>query len=164
MRWNWPVFFLLILTGCGRSEQSDLCERTFVPYPDMISQRERTKLNATYIDGMAQYASGNYAPARDSIEKFLRVQRADISGYMYLACSYLALGDPYKAELQLDHLERNYIQQYDDQVEWYTVVCWVCSGQLDRARVGAERIVAVKTHTYAKEAKKLLADLPATKP
>lgn len=164
MRWTWPFLFLLILVGCNGPVGGDLCERTFVPYPDMISQRERTKLNATYIDGMAQYSNGNYEAARDSIEKFLRIQRADISGYMYLACSYLALGNPDKAELQLDHLERNYIQQYDDQIEWYSIVCWVCSGQLDRARVGAERIVAEQTHTYAKEAKKLLADLPASKP
>lgn len=159
MRWIWTILPVL-LAGCGNTNE-DLCAKTFVPYPDMISQRARTSLNATYIDGMVEYSKGNYAGARDSIEKFIRFHRQDLTGYMYLACSYLALGDPYKAELQLDHLEKRDNLQYDDQVEWYTVVCWVCSGQLDRARVGAERIVAAKSHTYTKEARKLLADLPA---
>jgi hypothetical protein len=163
MRWIWTILPVLLLAGCGNKNE-ELCAKIFVPYPDMISQRARTPLNATYIDGMVEYSKGNYAAARDSIEKFIDVQRADLTGYMYLACSYIALGDPYKAELQLDHLGKRDILYYDDQVEWYTVVCWVCSGQLDRARVGAERIVAKGTHTYFKEAKKLLDELPDTKP
>lgn len=161
MRWKLPVFVLLLLCGCSERGDSDLCERVFVPYPDMISQRTRTHLNSTYLDGMAMYSAGDFAGARDSIEKFIRVQRADLTGYMYLACSYLALGDPYRAELQLDHLSKRDILHYDDQIEWYTVVCWVCSGQLDRARTGAERIVAKKVHTYSKEAGKLLNELQA---
>ncbi|MBL7951043.1 MAG: hypothetical protein JNM62_04930 [Flavobacteriales bacterium] len=165
MRWIWWSFSAVVLIGCGEGTSgTDLCKKVFVPYPDMISQRTRTHMNATYVDGMAEYSQGNYAAARDSIEKFLRVQRADVTGYMYLACSYIALGDPYKAELQLDHLEKRDILHYDDQIEWYTVVCWLCSGQTDRARAGAERIVSEGTHTYVREAKELLAELPATKP
>ena len=79
---------------------------------------------------------------------------------MYLACTYLALGDPDKAELQLDHLDRANVLHYDDQIDWYRVVCWVCGGQFDRARKGAERIAEGRAHTYRTEAKKLLKQLP----
>ncbi len=130
----------------------------------MISGRTRTGLNGSYLDAMAAYSSGNYADARDSLKSFLTVQRADLTPYIYLASCYLALGEPYEAELQLDHLERSDILQFDDQVEWYTVVCWVCSGQLDRARRGAERIVARSVHTYKNEAKALMEELPAETP
>ena len=163
MRWTWFVVPVMILAGCGDSNtEEDLCAKVFVPYPDMISQRTRTHLNATYVDGMAFYSRGEYVQARDSITKFLDVQRADLTGYIYLACTYLALGDPYKAELQLDHLQKSNILQYDDQIEWYTVVCLVCSGQLERARAEAEAIVAKNNHTYTKEARKLLAELPGS--
>lgn len=151
---------ILLLSGCGGPDQEDLCEAVFQPYPDMISERARTTLNGTYLDGMALYAAGDYAGARDSIERFLRIQRADLTGYVYLASAYLALGDPYKAELQLDHLERGNNLHYDDQISWYTVVCWVCSGQLDRARVGATRIAEGPSHTYRADAKRLLQLLP----
>ena len=153
--WPW-----LLLVGCGGTEQEELCKTVFVPYPDMISDRARTHLNATYLDGMALYSSGAYEDARDSLSKFLVVQRADLTGYMYLACTYLALGDPDKAELQLDHLDRANVLHYDDQIDWYRVVCWVCGGQFDRARKGAERIAEGRAHTYRTEAKKLLKQLP----
>ncbi|MBX2974456.1 MAG: hypothetical protein KF797_15270 [Flavobacteriales bacterium] len=160
MRWMGAWSLSLVLTACGGSEQEELCAKFFEPYPDMISERTRTNLNATYLDGMAMYAAGNYEGARDSIAQFLKVQRADLTGYIYLACSYLALGDPDKAELQLDHLGRANILHYDDQIEWYRVVCWVCGGQFDRARAGAQRIADGRAHTYRSEAKRLLKQLP----
>lgn len=160
MRWFGGAVIGLALIGCGGSTQEQLCGEFFEPYPDMISDRTRTPLNATYVDGMAQYAAGDYASARDSITKFLRIQRADLTGYMYLASAYLALGDPDKAELQLDHLGRANLLHYDDQIEWYRVLCWVCGGQLERARVGAQRIAEGSAHTYRSEAKKLLQRLP----
>jgi len=163
MRLVGTLSLTVLLAACSGSEQEELCASIFEPYPDMISERTRTHMNATYLDGMALYAAGNYEGARDSISKFLKVQRADLTGYMYLACSYLALGDPDKAELQLDHLDRSNLLHFDDQIEWYTIVSWVCGGQYDRARAGATRIAEGRSHTYRSEAKKLLKLLPAAK-
>ena len=161
VRWVLASAVSMVLAGCGGSAQEELCAEFFEPYPDMISDRTKTPLNATYVDGMARYAAGDYAAARDSLTKFLKIQRADLTGYIYLASAYLALGDPDKAELQLDHLGRANLLHYDDQIEWYRVVCWVCGGQLERARGGAQRIADGSAHTYRSEAKKLLKRLPA---
>ncbi len=161
--WKWCLILVLGVGCTGGSEDRTLCERTFEPYPDLISQRTRTNLNATYLDAMALYAKGDYAGARDGFVPFLKVQRADLTPYIYLACSYLALGEPYEAELQLDHLQRSNILQYDDQIEWYRVVCWVCSDQLDRARKGAQAIVDGPAHTYKEEARTLLQELTEAK-
>lgn len=151
------TLFIAMMVACGPAGDHDtLCERFFEPYPDLISQRARTHLNATYLDAMLLYNQGDHQRAKDSLEKFLDVQRADLTGYIYLACCHLALGDADKAELQLDHLERSNILHYEDQIEWYRVVCWVCSGQLDRARSGAHRIIESGAHTYGAEARKLL--------
>lgn len=158
----WLLLGLLVSCGQGQDPEA-LCGRFFEPYQDMISQRTRTKLNATYLDAMALYNQGDYGAAKDSLEKFLDVQRADLTGYIYLACCYLALGDADKAELQLDHLEHSNILHYEDQIEWYTVLCWVCSGQLDRARSGAQRIADGGAHTYRKEAKDLIEALSVSK-
>jgi len=108
---------------------------------------------------MALYAQRDYVGAKEGLKTFLAQQRDDRSAYMYLACCHLASGEPYEAELQLDHLERDNIMQFDDQIDWYSVVCWVCSDQLDRAKTGAERIATLKAHTYSKEATALLKEL-----
>ena len=158
--WKWAVA-LVFIVGCNASGEQDLCKKTFEPYPDLISGRTRTNSNKAYLDAMALYSKGDHAGARDGFIPYLKVQRADLTPYIYLACSYLALGEPYEAELQLDHLKRSNILQYDDQIEWYRVVCWVCSGQLERARKGAEAIAGAKAHTYKREAAQLLKDLPA---
>lgn len=157
--------FMVLMPGCGTdTAKGTLCERTFQPYPDMITGRARNGSNATYLDAMALYGKQDYAGARDGLKSFLHDQRADLTPYIYLASCYLALGEPYEAELQLDHLEHSPNLQYDDQVEWYTIVCWVCSGQLDRAREGAEGIVNGRSHTYKKEAADLLKELGSAQP
>lgn len=161
--WKWCVA-VLFLSGCSVPEHGNLCERTFEPYPDLNSGRMRTNLNGAYVDAMALYNKGDFAGARDGLVPYLKAQRADLTPYIYLACSYLALGEPFEAELQLDHLEHSNILQYDDQIEWYTVVCWVCSGQLERARKGAQLIVSSPAHTYKKEAARLLNELSSAIP
>lgn len=162
----WKGLFIALvpaLLGCGGPQaEITLCQQTFAPYPDLITGRARTSANGLYLDAMAHYATGNYAEAREGLQTFLNSQIEDRTAYIYLACSYLAMGEPYEAELQLDHLKRNSTLQYNDQISWYRVVCWVCSDQLDRAREGAQRIASSKAHTYANEAAALLKALEAS--
>lgn len=156
------VFLLVVVSACGEKGPSGtLCERTFQPYSDLTAGRARTKANANYLEAMALYAQRDYAGAKDGLKTFLAEQRDDQSAYVYLACCHLALGEPYAAELQLDHLQRSNTLQFDDQIDWYTVVCWVCSDQLERARTGAEHIAISKAHTYSKDAATLLKGLDA---
>ncbi|MBL7940586.1 MAG: hypothetical protein JNL43_14590 [Flavobacteriales bacterium] len=158
------LLLLILLSACGTGGPTGtLCERTFQPYPDMISGRTRTPANGVYLDAMALYVQHDYAGAKEGLKAFLSMQRDDKSAYIYLASCHLALGEPFDAELQLDHLERSNTLQFDDQIDWYTVVCWVCSDQLDRAREGAERIARSKAHTYSNEAAELLKGLDAVK-
>ena len=80
--------------------------------------------------------------------------------YAYnLASALLGMGDPYKAEMHLDFLERSGNQNFKDQVEWYTALCWLCSGQNDRALHQAQWIVARTSHTYQEEARALVTTL-----
>jgi hypothetical protein len=43
-----------------------------------------------------------------------------------------------------------------DQTEWYTLLCWVCTEQHDRAVTEARRIAEAGRHTYQREARELL--------
>ena len=156
--------FLLALSstvgGCGdRGPSGSLCERTFVPYVDLISGQLRTPENAIYLDGMEAYSKGDHGTAAALLTTYLNDKAAAKSARIYLACSYLALGKAYDAELQIDHLENSSVNDFRDQCEWYTVVCWVCSDQLPRALVGARNIVDAQHHTYNLEARELLASL-----
>jgi hypothetical protein len=162
MRGSILVFPLILIACSGPSvKEGDACDRYVVPYPDLIGQQERTSLNGVYLDAMADYAAADYAAARDGLINYLSGKGADKSAYMYLACCYLELGEPYEAELQLDHLERSSTLQFDDQVEWYTVLCWLCSDQRPRALEGALAIASKKAHSYRAEALRLVEELQA---
>lgn len=149
-----------LFSACGSQERmTDLCERTFVPYPDLISGRVMSSHHAIFLNAMQAYSNKDFEMAADSLTAYLGYRGANKAAHFYLTNSYLALGKPFDAELHLDHLENSFLNDYRDQWEWYTVVCWVCSGQLDRARVGANRIIQGRRHTYRAEAERLLTDL-----
>ena len=153
------VLAVVCLLGCGTAPAGDLCIHTFKPYPDMVSGRVRTTLNGTYLDAMAKYSQEDYTGARDGLKHYLEEKGFEKNAHMYLACAYLATGEPFEAELQLDHLERASTMQFKDQTEWYTVVCLLCSDQLDRALEGAVKIASSKAHRYKIEAAQLVKDL-----
>ncbi len=145
---------VLALTACGGDQAT--CDRFREPYPDLISGRQRTAKNATYLDAMAHYAAGRYAEAIPLLRRYLDQRDAHDGAHLYLACSLLEVGEPFEAELELDHLERSHLRDVRDQTEWYTVLCWLCSDQHERALEGAKGISGQPRHTYAAEARALV--------
>ncbi|MEO8588079.1 MAG: hypothetical protein ABI432_01825 [Flavobacteriales bacterium] len=154
----WVLVLLIVLSACGNGgADGDLCSRTFSPYPDLVSTRLRSKDNAALMDAMTLYSKQDFAGAATGLEVYLKRRDADKIARLYLASCYLALHKPYDAELVLDHLEQS--SQKDDfreQCEWYTVICWLCSDQKDRALTGARSIAGTARHTYRKEATALV--------
>lgn len=150
-----PIVLLLI--GCTPSTD-DACREAFAPYRDLVSGRARTDRNAPYLDAMARYRQGDYQGAADGLTAYLAQPAPEKSAYLYLAVSQLALGRPEAAELSIDHLEHSTVTGYADPCEWYTVLCWLCSGQRDRALEGARRI-ALRPHAFRNEAQRLVARL-----
>jgi tetratricopeptide (TPR) repeat protein len=150
-----------LVAACNNTPDTrDLCERTFVPYPDLVTGRVVIGHQKLLLSGMEAYGAGDYAKAVEDLEDYLKTPNKKRYAHLYLASSYLALGKPFEAELHLDHLENSTLaESYRDQTEWYTVVCWVCSGQLDRALAGARRIAEGRRHTYQREAEQLVKEL-----
>ncbi len=143
-------------TGNG---ENDLCSNIFEPYPDLITGRVIQARHQALLDGMEAYSRGDHEEAAALLARYVEQDQYNKAAHLYLANSLLVLGKPFDAELQLDHLEHSNLQGYEDQTDWYTVVCWVCSGQLDRARSGAQKIAKGRKHTYTGEATELLAQL-----
>lgn len=151
---------LLFASCAGRVDTDSLCTEHFRPYPDMISGQARNAKNSAYVDAMTRYKAGDYAEAGDMLQAYLAERRdASKSAYMYLASCQLATGKPYEAELTLDRLEHSTEQGFSDQCEWYTVLCWLCSGQQDRALGGARLVASQERHTYKKQAVRLVEEL-----
>lgn len=148
-------------TGCTNGTGNEaLCESTFGPYPDLITGRVINERHISLLDGMEAYTKGDYPKAVELLSAYTGIPGFNKAAYLYLAVSYLAIGKPFEAELQLDHLENTQISQYYvDQTEWYTVVCWLCSDQTPRALDGARKIAEGRRHTYKAEAATLVAKL-----
>jgi hypothetical protein len=149
-----PSVLVLLIASCGGKGSIDLCRDTFTPYPDLVTGRVVQERHRRLLDGMEHYAKGRYDQAIETMKEYSFDRGSNKAAHLYLAMSYLAIGKPFDAELHLDHLRNSNLEGFSDQVEWYTVVCWLCSDQLERARDGALRI-AGKRHTYQREAAKL---------
>lgn len=152
---------ILFLASCGPRTTEDLCTEFFEPYPDLISGRVVVAVHEPFLDGMAHYHRGEYQEALDLIQPYSFNKLANKASHLYVANCYLALGKPYDAELHLDHLKHSNLNDYADQVQWYTVLCWLCSGQSERALTGALGIATGRRHTYQEEAKDLVNALEA---
>ena len=150
-----PFYFILVLlTACSRPDDT-LCKRFFEPYPDMVSQRERNKANAPLIDAMAAYNQKDYATAAVGLRAIIDKNEFDHTARMYLVSALIGSGQPYKAEMQLDFLENTKDQSYRDQVDWYNALCWLCTGQYERAMHQAIWIADQPAHTYKEQAHQL---------
>ncbi|MBK8500395.1 MAG: hypothetical protein IPL52_16640 [Flavobacteriales bacterium] len=159
------IFAFASFTACeSANSDASTCQRHFVPYQDLISGQARNARNGAYLDAMAHYSAGEFAAAATGLESYLEQRGAARSANIYLACSYLALGRPYDAELRIDRLENSHEQNFADQCAWYTVLCWLCSDQIERARTGAQSIAQAPRHTYKAEAKRLLDELNTKRP
>lgn len=148
----------LALSACTSNSPEALCDRYFSPYPDMLSQRERTQRNADLLDAMAYYSDGKYALAIPGLQNAIDGDPRNSAARMYLVSALLATGDPYKAEMHLDFMENYHDRNYADQVDWYNALCWLCEGNTGQAAAQA-RWIASRPHTYRKEAAALAAAL-----
>ena len=149
------ILLLALWWSACSAPQGDPCADSFTPFEDLVSGRTRSTANAAYVDAMALYNQGDHAGAIVGLLDYLDTPGADKRAYLYLAVSQLAVGQPYEAELSIDQLETSTVPGYKDPCEWYTVLCWLCSNQLDRAAAGARRI-AQGPHTYRREAQLLV--------
>lgn len=153
-RMRWILLPLILSVACGASED-DLCARFYAPFPNHIGDRPRTNLNASLLDGMAAYDRKDFVEAAEHLGASIAKDASDHTTRMYLASALLGAGEPYKAEMHLDFLERVRGAGFKDQVDWYNSLCWLCSGQFDRALSEATRIAAQPAHTYKAEARAL---------
>jgi predicted Zn-dependent protease len=142
---------LLSLHACS-GPSGDPCTTFFTPYPDHYAGVERNRNNARFLEAMAPYQAQDYPAAAASLGDYVRVTGANPMARLYLASSLLAIGKPFEAEMHLDVFERSRLKEASDEAEWYTLLCWVCSDQYDRALPEARRIAAMKLHSYARQA------------
>lgn len=152
MRRSLPLLLLLYACGTGNG---DLCTRFYTPYPDLIGDRPRTANNASLLDAMSAYRQGDYTTAVAGLTGVVDRDGTDRLARLYLASSLLGAGEPYKAEMHLDFLERVPGAPFKDQTEWYNALCWLCSGQAPRALEQCLMIAKRPAHTYKAEAQAL---------
>lgn len=147
-----PLVCAVLLVQACSGPTTDPCATFFTPYPDLYSSTERNANNARFLDALAPYQAKDYATAATTLEAYVRGTGANPMARLYLANALLATGKPYEAEMHLDAFERSRLKEARDEAEWYTLLCWVCSGQQERALPEAQRIADQKLHTYREQA------------
>jgi predicted Zn-dependent protease len=145
------VLAILSLHACS-GPSGDPCSTFFIPYPDHYAGVERNRNNERFLDAMAPYQAKDYQAAAASLSAYVRGTGANPMARLYLASSLLAIGKPFEAEMHLDVFERSRLKEARDEAEWYTLLCWVCSDQHERALPEARRMAALRLHTYAPQA------------
>lgn len=158
MRLLAPLAIALTVISCTSNDPTSLCDRFFTPYPDMVGQRPRTSVNGDFLDAMALYSDEKYNDAIPALQRVVDRDDQNFAARLYLASALLASGDPYKAEMHLDFLENYKARAFQDQVEWYNCLCWLCEGNTTKAEQQA-RWIASRPHTYRTEAGELAAAL-----
>ena len=149
------LFLLPLLAACGPKDDT-LCQRYFEPYPDMVSQRERNDRSAPLLDAMAAYDRKDFVTAAEGLRAIIDKNENDYTARMYLVSALLGSGDPYKAEMHLDYLENAKVRNYNDQVDWYNALCWLCEGQYEKALRQGQWIAGRPAHTYKAQAQDLV--------
>lgn len=145
---------MAFLIACSANDE-DPCKRFYTPYPNHIGERPRTALNAPLLDAMEAYDKGDFTTAAAGLSAVIEKDAGDRMARLYLANALLGAGEPYKAEMHLDFLERVPGAVFKDQTEWYNALCWLCSGQQARALAEAQRIAQQPAHTYKAEARSM---------
>lgn len=151
---RWSCLLLVLALACGSGD--DPCVRFFKPYPNLIGERPRTAANAALMDAMAAYDRNDFATAAVGLAAVIDKDADDRLARLYLANALLGSGEPYKAEMHVDFLERVAGTPFHDQTDWLNTLCWLCSGQQARALAEAQRISARPAHTYKSEAAALV--------
>lgn len=148
----------LVIASCG-SPSTDLCSKYNTLYPDLISQRVETLRNTELVQGGRAYAAGDYESAITHFTNYSDVYLHEPLPYFYKAICQLQLERPYEAELTLDMLETLKDKSFNDQAEFYNVVCLLCSKQNDRALALAKKINAKNRHSYSQQLNNIIDEL-----
>ena len=152
---------LLFLTAC-MGEREDLCKKYELIYPDHISGRIETARNMNLLKGAEAYSAKNYELAITYFTKHADIYKTRPAAYLYKAVSQLQLGMPFDAERTLDAIEDLPDKSFSDQVDYYNVLCLICSGQPERALETAKKVSAKARHSYRLEIQEMVKDLTKT--
>jgi len=160
MRTTLAVFAALFLfAACGTKDDSSLFDQYFEPYQDLISGQEVNELNKDLVGGMRSYSAKDYGNAIKQLSTFSEKYPDLASPYLYMGISQLAQGNSFKAELQFDHIDNIVPNNFIDQSQWYSALCLLQSGQIDRCKEDLNTIISKSSHAYHSEAEALFSEL-----
>lgn len=132
----------------------ELLAKYYTPYDAGMSYRSAT----TTEESLLKNAYESYREKRfeDAIKYFEAALKKDLdmASYFYSGMSYLELKKYSPAETNFEVVINNNDNLYIEQAEWYLGLCYIASGQTDRAKQLFTKISKSDSY-YAAKAKKL---------
>lgn len=149
----------IFLIACGTSNDPSLFDKYFEPYQDLVSGQQANEVNKALLEGMRAYSTKEYSEAIQQLSTYSKKYPDLASPYLYMGISEMAQGNSFKAELLFDHLDNIVPNNFIDQSQWYSALCLLQSGQIDRCKEDLNVIIAKGSHAYHSKAAALLSDL-----
>jgi len=151
------ITFLFLLNSADSPEQ--LYAHNFEPYPNVFEPTQRGDNNegdAIRAQAFSMYEQGKYQAARDLFEKLL-AQKKEPELLLLLGNSNMVLENFDEAKNNFLTLIRDF-DGLDEQAKWFLSLCYLKSGESEKAKLIWEELGDPKI-TYSEKAKKLLKEV-----
>lgn len=135
----------------------------YSPYESIENSRELSSATKSLIEqALAEYEEKDYTAAQSHFNDILKTNPDCSTALFYSSISELETGNINDAIIKLEHLLTLKDSLFNDQAEWYLGLCYLKSGNTDKAKIIFDKISGQKGYNKEK-AKKLLRKLTNVK-
>ncbi|MBN2519711.1 MAG: tetratricopeptide repeat protein [Bacteroidales bacterium] len=149
------VFLVLNLTMKNVNNQR-LFDKYYEPYEaNMTFRAADVDMNATLKTAMQYYENKNFTEALKLFEQILQSDPGRVGLNFYSGISRMEMKEYESAGTSFNKVVDDKYNLYIEQAEWYLSLCYIVTGQDEKALELLEGIVTNKKYNY-KEARKLM--------
>ncbi|MFO7656940.1 MAG: tetratricopeptide repeat protein [Bacteroidales bacterium] len=146
--------FLILNTSVKNISKDHLFDKYYEPYEvNMTFRSADTDINATLKTAMHYYENKNFTEALKLFEQILQSDPDRVGLNFYSGISRMEMKEYEKAGTSFNKVVNNNFNLYIEQAEWYLSLCYIVTGQDEKALELLEGIVTNKKYNHNKARK-----------
>lgn len=153
------ALFLILNLSVWNVSNNKLFDKYFEPYQaNMTFRSADSELNSSLLTAMQLYENKRYKEALKLFEEILQTDPSRVGLNLYSGISKMEIHEYENAGSSFNKVINDKFNLYIEQAEWYLSLCYMITGQDDKAVKLLEKIVAENSFN-TREAKKILRKL-----